>query len=78
MPVTSPRRRRSTSRSSRPADRISHAIFVHERERMRDAERFPTYMLPLNQAGSLLTSMAALGSGRMPSRSQPPRTTTTG
>jgi uncharacterized protein (DUF885 family) len=46
-----------------PADRISHAIFVHERERARDAERFPSYMLPLNQAGSLLTTMAALGSG---------------
>jgi uncharacterized protein (DUF885 family) len=46
-----------------PADRISHAIFVHERERMRDAERFPAYMLPLNQAGSLLTTLVALGSG---------------
>jgi len=46
-----------------PADRISHEIFVHERERMRDAERFPAYMLPINQAGSLLTTMAALGSG---------------
>ena len=46
-----------------PADRISHAIFVHERERMRDAERFPAHTLPLNQAGSLLTTMAALGSG---------------
>jgi uncharacterized protein (DUF885 family) len=46
-----------------PADRTSHAIFVHERERMRAAERFPAYMLPLNQAGSLLTTMVALGSG---------------
>jgi uncharacterized protein (DUF885 family) len=46
-----------------PADRISHAIFVHERVRMRDAERFPAHLLPLNQAGSLLTTMAALGSG---------------
>ncbi len=46
-----------------PADRTSHAIFLHERERMRDAERFPAHMLPLNQAGSLLTTMVALGSG---------------
>ena len=46
-----------------PADRISLEIFVHERQRMREAERFPSYLLPLNQAGSLLTTMPALGSG---------------
>jgi len=46
-----------------PADRISHAIFLHERNSMREGERYPTYLLPLNQAGSLLTTMAALGSG---------------
>jgi len=47
-----------------PADRISWDIFVRERERMRAAERFPDYLLPINQAGSLLTAMPALGSGR--------------
>jgi len=47
-----------------PADRISWDIFVRERERMRTAERFPDYLLPINQAGSLLTTMPALGSGR--------------
>jgi uncharacterized protein (DUF885 family) len=46
-----------------PADRISHAIFLHERRSMRESERYPTYLLPLNQTGSLLTTMAALGSG---------------
>jgi uncharacterized protein (DUF885 family) len=46
-----------------PADRISYDIFVHERERELRAERFPSELLPLNQAGSLLTLMPALGSG---------------
>jgi uncharacterized protein (DUF885 family) len=46
-----------------PADRISWDIFVRESERTRAAERFPSYLLPLNQAGSLLTTMPALGSG---------------
>jgi uncharacterized protein (DUF885 family) len=46
-----------------PADRISYEIFVRERARARSAERFPDYLLPINQTGSLLTTMAALGSG---------------
>ena len=46
-----------------PADRISYDIFVHEREREQRAERFPAELLPLNQAGGLLTLMPALGSG---------------
>lgn len=47
-----------------PADRISYEIFVRERERMRAAERFPDYLLPINQAGSMITYMPSLGSGR--------------
>jgi len=45
------------------ADRISYDIFRRERERERNAERFPSHLLPLNQAGSLLTLMPALGVG---------------
>jgi len=47
-----------------PADRISYDIFVRERQRERAAERFPDYLLPINQAGSLITFMPSLGSGR--------------
>jgi uncharacterized protein (DUF885 family) len=46
-----------------PADRISYDIFLSERERDERAERFPFHLLPLNQAGSLLTFMPSLGSG---------------
>jgi len=46
-----------------PADRISYDIFLYEREREARAERFPFHLLPINQAGSLLTVMPALGSG---------------
>jgi uncharacterized protein (DUF885 family) len=46
-----------------PADRISYDIFVRERTRALESERFPDELLPLNQAGSLLTRMPALGSG---------------
>ena len=46
-----------------PTDRISYDIFLRERERELRAERFPAELLPLNQAGSLLTVMPALGSG---------------
>ncbi|HWJ07024.1 MAG TPA: DUF885 domain-containing protein [Steroidobacteraceae bacterium] len=46
-----------------PADRISYDIFLSEREREVRAERFPAELLPLNQAGSLLTLMPALGAG---------------
>ena len=47
-----------------PADRISYDIFVRERQRERAAERFPDYLLPINQAGSMITSMPSLGSGK--------------
>ncbi|MGE5198161.1 MAG: DUF885 domain-containing protein [Rhodospirillaceae bacterium] len=47
-----------------PADRISYDIFVRERERERAAERFPGHLLPINQAGSLITFMPSLGSGK--------------
>ena len=46
-----------------PADRISYDIFLYEREREARGERFPFHQLPINQAGSLLTVMPALGSG---------------
>jgi uncharacterized protein (DUF885 family) len=46
-----------------PADRISYDIFVRERARALESERFPDELLPINQAGSLLTRMPALGSG---------------
>jgi uncharacterized protein (DUF885 family) len=46
-----------------PADRISYDIFLYEREREARGDRFPFHLLPLNQAGSLLTVMPALGSG---------------
>jgi uncharacterized protein (DUF885 family) len=46
-----------------PRDRISYDIFLRERERAIEAERFPWHLLPINQAGSLVTLMPALGSG---------------
>lgn len=45
------------------SDRISYDIFVRERQRSLESERFPDHLLPINQAGSLLSVMAALGSG---------------
>jgi len=45
-------------------DRISYEVFVRERLREREGERFPEYLLPINQAGSLLSTMATLASGR--------------
>jgi uncharacterized protein (DUF885 family) len=44
-------------------DRISLEIFLRERERRLESERFPEHLLPINQAGGLLSTMAALGSG---------------
>ena len=44
-------------------DRISLEIFLRERERSLEGERFPEYLIPIDQAGGLLTSMPALGSG---------------
>jgi uncharacterized protein (DUF885 family) len=45
------------------ADRISYDIFLRERLRSVASDRFPSELLPLNQAGGLLTLMPALGSG---------------
>jgi uncharacterized protein (DUF885 family) len=47
-----------------PADRISYEIFLRERKRTRAAERFPDYLLPINQVGGLVNFMPALGSGK--------------
>ena len=44
-------------------DRISYEIFLRERMRQRESERFPGYLLPLAQTGGLPTMMPALGSG---------------
>jgi uncharacterized protein (DUF885 family) len=46
-----------------PADRISYEIFLRERKRSQDAERFPDYLLPVSQIGGLINFMPALGSG---------------
>jgi uncharacterized protein (DUF885 family) len=45
-------------------DRISYAVFRRQITRAIDAQRFPSHLLPVNQAGSLMTVMPALGSGR--------------
>ncbi len=45
-------------------ERISYAVFQRERARAIAAQRFPSHLLPINQAGSLMTVMPALGSGR--------------
>ena len=44
-------------------DRISLEIFLRERERALESERFPDYLIPIDQARGLLTTMPALGSG---------------
>jgi len=44
-------------------DLISYEIFVRERKRALQAERFPDYLLPVDQRGGLTTLMPALGSG---------------
>ena len=59
-------------------DRISYEIFLRERLRQRESERFPDYLLPLGQLFGLQETMPALGSGRMPSPSSRWRTTRTG
>jgi uncharacterized protein (DUF885 family) len=46
-----------------PGERISYDIFVRERTRALESERFPGELLPIHQAGGLLTLMPALGSG---------------
>jgi uncharacterized protein (DUF885 family) len=44
-------------------DLISYEIFALERRRELAAERFPNYLLPVDQTGALTTLMPALGSG---------------
>jgi uncharacterized protein (DUF885 family) len=44
-------------------ERISLEIFLRERARALEAERFPDHLIPIDQAGGLLTTMPALGSG---------------
>ncbi len=44
-------------------DRISYEIFLRERTRELESERFPDYLLPVDQRGGLTTLMPALGSG---------------
>jgi uncharacterized protein (DUF885 family) len=44
-------------------DRISYEIFLRERMRQKESERFPDQLLPLAQTGGLPTMMPALGSG---------------
>jgi len=44
-------------------ERISLEIFVRERERALGAERFPDYLLPIDQTRGLLSLMPSLGSG---------------
>jgi uncharacterized protein (DUF885 family) len=45
-------------------DRVSWEVFVRERTRELEAERFPDYLLPIDQHGGLATLMPMLGSGR--------------
>ena len=45
-------------------DRISYEIFLRERTRQQESERFPDQLLPLAQTGGLPTMMPSLGSGR--------------
>jgi uncharacterized protein (DUF885 family) len=44
-------------------DRISYEIFLRERLRQRESERFPDHLLPLEQTFGLPATMPALGSG---------------
>ncbi len=44
-------------------DRISYEIFLRERTRQKESERFPDQLLPLAQTGGLPTMMPSLGSG---------------
>jgi uncharacterized protein (DUF885 family) len=45
------------------SDLITHEIFVRELDRSVQGERFPDHLLPVNQAGGLLMTMASLGAG---------------
>jgi len=43
--------------------RISYQIFVRQEKEALEGERYPGWMLPVDQMGSIATSMAQLGSG---------------
>ncbi|MCD9028076.1 DUF885 family protein [Luteimonas sp. BDR2-5] len=45
-------------------DLLSYRIFVEERRTALEAERFPSWMLPVNQMGSVVTYAVMLGSGQ--------------
>ncbi len=44
-------------------DRISYQIFVRQEKESIEGERYPGWMLPVDQMGSIATNMAQLGSG---------------
>jgi len=44
-------------------DLLSYRIFVEERRNALDAERFPGWMMPVNQMGSIVSYSVLLGSG---------------
>ena len=44
-------------------DLLSYRIFVQERRNALDAERFPSWMMPVNQMGSMVSYAVLLGSG---------------
>ncbi len=44
-------------------DLLSYEIFVSERRNALDAERFPGWMMPVNQMGSIVSYAVLLGSG---------------
>lgn len=44
-------------------DLLSYRIFVQERRNALDAERFPSWMMPVNQMGSIVSYVVLLGSG---------------
>ncbi len=46
-------------------DLLSYRIFVRERRNALDAEKFPDWMMPVNQMGSLVSYAVMLGSGQV-------------
>ncbi|MBS0200433.1 MAG: DUF885 family protein [Proteobacteria bacterium] len=42
---------------------ISYDIFVHDSKASLESEKYPSWMLPVDQMGSIATSMAQLGNG---------------
>lgn len=45
-------------------DLLSYRIFIEERRSALDGERFPSWMLPVNQMGSIVSYAVMLGSGQ--------------